>query len=245
MVLVQQKVSSILLMGVVVIIVLFMSVNISLSQNNPDSSDLSIQFAVGSGIYNYSSENISQNPPKIFFIDEGISVDYYFSAFRLGIKSGVSQSQSDDLENNSAYINPNIGFISKYVCLDVGYLFFGSKKPFYFTHPFTNNTRYTTGLPSGSLRLGELNSLHLLFSFANNLPLRSATGLFEFGAGYKVEKTNTSLFFGVGISPYKSLVCTIHQDIPLSEKISLNLRGNVGGFKGFECGIAIGSKIWL
>lgn len=227
---------------IITLIILVSSTDLGICQSVSDTSNLSVQFAVGVGLYNY---NETKNPPKIAFIDKAASVDYYFLAFRFGIKGGSSRSESDNIDFNSSYINPNVGFISQYVGLDVGYIFITSKKNFYFVYPFSNKTTYLPGLASGSLRLGDPNGFYLNISLANNLPLRSAGGMYKFGAGYKLEKTNTSLFFGLGFSPYKSAIFSVHQDLPLTEKMFLNISGSVGGFKGYESGFAIGNKIWL
>jgi hypothetical protein len=76
--------------------------------SNPDSSYTTLEFSAGTGSYAKVSRDCSGrvvSVKDVAFQDGGVSVDHYFSSFRVGAKAGLAQNGVDeifDLDGHSA-----------------------------------------------------------------------------------------------------------------------------------------------
>jgi len=204
---------------------------------NPDSSYTTLEFAAGTGSYAKVSRDCSGRVVSVKdvpFQDGGMSVDHYFSSFRVGAKAGVAHNGLDeifDLDGSSAsYFNPNIGLNTKYFGLDVGGMFYGPK------------SRYASAVfPTGALRFGKFNGTYVSFSLASNLPLMTGGGLLDMGLGFNLGRPHSRLWLGLCGGPHGAV--SIKGDIPVSDKLLLDLRGQVGSNEHLEYGLSAGTRV--
>ena len=208
---------------------------------NPDSSYTTLEFAVGKGSYARVSRDCSGNVLSVNdipFEDAGVSVDHHFSSFRVGAKAGIANNGARKIfnmaEHSFRYIDPNVGLNTKSFGLDLGALFYG---------PRYRNSTGASVFPTGALRLGKSDGTYFSFSLANNLPLMTGGGIVDVGIGFNLGRPNSSLWLGVGALPYDGAVISAKGDIPLSDKVLLNLRGQIGDRESLEYALSVGTKI--
>ncbi len=241
-----MKPSSCLSLQSGLILLLLLPYIVGFTPNPSDSSATTIQIAVGKGSYARVLRDCSGNVhvEDIPFVDAGVAVDHYFSAFRVGAKAGIlndaprvftsSEITVTYINAIGTYINPNIGLNTKYFGLDFGGLFSSSRSRYSY-----GSTIYPTGL----LRIGNLDSWYFSSSLANNLPLMTGGGFFDMGLGFHFEKPNSNLWLGVATGPYEGAVFSLKGDFPMSNKSILNLHGQVGFHETLEYGLSVGTKI--
>jgi hypothetical protein len=204
---------------------------------NPDSSYTTLEFAAGTGSYAEVSRDCSGRVVSVKdvpFQDAGVSVDHYFSSFRVGAKAGLAHNGVDrifDVEGHSAsYFNPNIGLNTKDFGLDVGGLFYGPK------------SRYaSTIFPTGALRFGKATGTYVSFGLANNLPLMTGGGIVDLGLGFNLGRPRSGLWLGLGAGPHAGF--SVKGDFPVSDRVLLDLRGQVGSNEDLQYGLSAGTKI--
>jgi len=226
---------------------------VAFTPNPSDSSSTSLEFAVGKGSYARVSRDCSGNVlsvQDIPFGDAGVAVDHHFSSFRVGAKAGVTSDAFYELFDTEyertgqtvTYFDPNIGLDTKCFGLDVGGLFYGPRRSAYSSDP--------GAFPTGALRIGNRDSWYFSMSLANNLPLMTGGGLFDMGLGFNLGPPHSRLWLGVGVGPYGlgdpgqgKAAFSIKGDIPVSDKVLLNLRGQAGPSEHLEYGLSAGTKI--
>ena len=225
----------------------------SFSPNPADSSSTTVQFAVGKGSYAIVSRDCSgrvTGVEDVPYTDAGISVDHNVSSVRFGAKAGVYSPTETNSENIVKYINPNIGINTDYVGLDAGAIFLNQDDPFgnrhrssYYYYDSLRINRLTV-YPTGSLRVGYLDSWYFTTSIYNNLPIVTGGGIFDLGVGFNTgEDLRSQLWFGFGVIPFDRPIFSAKGDFPLFDNLILNLRGGFNSGDATEYGLSLGTKI--
>ena len=254
-----SKYSLLCMSGAAVVLIPYI---LGFSPNPADSASTTIGIAGGGGSYGVVSRDCSGRAIEVNnypISDVGVSIDHKMSIFRFGAKAGLASVSSPWGDGTIRYVNPNAGLDSKFIGLQGGALFtndFGGK--FFFErglfgslispgwYGYTGPAQYTTVYPSMSLRLGYLDKWYITTGLYDNLPLISGGGLLDFGIGFHTGlKPNSRWWVGFGIAPFDGAIASLKGDIPLSDDLLLNVKGNFKSGDATEYAFGVGTTILL
>ena len=119
------------------------------------------------------------------------------------------------------YFNPNLSVERKNVGIGFGVIF--GHVPISFDD-LRERERISV---SGHLRVGNIKKVHLIFSFAENTPLISGGGLFDFGFGHPAGR-NLRMFTGLSAGFYDRLGFLHQSRIRLSNMIDTDITFRIG-----------------
>lgn len=218
-----------------------------------DSSDQEgpstiLQIAVGAGSYADVTRDCSGNVLSVKDVpyrDVGASISHQVSVVKFGVSGGATNAPRareffgnkysySETPEYQTYITPTVGLNTRYVGLDVGWLFPGGRAPAF---------GFESGMPSGKLRLGRLDGTYFSVSVADNVPVFTGGGLVDVGLGFNGWSPRSRLWLGLAGGVDDGLMFSAKGDFPVSDLFSLTCRAHVAPSESFQYGLALGGKI--
>jgi hypothetical protein len=228
---------------------------------NPDStsdSEFLVGIAFGGGSYadvardcNGRVISVTNHP----YTEVAGSVHYRTSVVELGITAGRTSATRE--ENSGHYVygtdgaqwvseepgplvyaTPSIGLRSTYIGLEVGYLF-----PLDGKKDGSSELSPQTGMPTGMLRIGNIEKTNFSIGVARNFPLISGGGLIDVGLSSPIGSNGSRIWYGIGGYPYDGLVFSLKGEIMVTDRVALTPTLHIKGGDAFEYGWSLGGRV--
>ena len=233
----------------------------------PDSTGTSssvVDFLLGIGRYahvTYNCEGQATSVTRYSYFDYGGSFTHNIDIFKFGARAGGYSINYIDKQSNYyndyyyygpytsnaksvQYINPFVGFETKYFDLNVGLVVLSQNSV------YGHSNKYFFGessiQPSWFLRIGNREKFHFSTEYFSNVPIFSGGGIADMGFGFGSEETRNLTWVGASLGPYQNLGVTIRQNIQVTDNMDILLRGRVGMIESeFEGGVSAGIRFNL
>jgi len=221
-----------------------------------------IELLVGAGSYAEVSRDCNGNVTAVRdvpYSEYGISISHTFSVVKIGVSGGVTNSRRSaavfssmadsyvyDGQTSSRfpYIAPQVGLNTKYVGMDIGYLFDLTKPPAPSPdYPYYSGVEEVNGTWIGGLRLGRLDRTYFYANHGMSIPLSVGSGVIETGIGFGSTTNGPRFCLGLGAIPDDGLMFSAKGDFPVSEHFLICARGHLAPGDGTGYGVAGGIKI--
>jgi len=193
----------------------------------PDStgtSDTFVDFMLGLGKYadvSYNCSGEATSVTKYSYIDYGAGVTHKIDVFNLGMRGGglsISDAVTESTRGSyypghevpsysTFYINPFVGFDTKYLELNGGVLWF-SNIPTYPNKlrdflPEEGNLQIT-----GDIRIGNKEAFHYTAQYLSSMPLLSGS-ILDMGFGFGNKESRTLTWVGLSAGPFQNIGLSI------------------------------------
>jgi len=243
---------------IILILILYPNI-VCFTPESSDSSSTVIDFMLGLGKYSNVTYNCKGQVSSISnysYTDYGGSISHNINMFKFGLRGGgYSISGSDQYYNNYfypddsftsgsnsvQYVNPFIAFEDKYAELSLGLLF--STENFLGNNLHSRMNIERKILPTGRLRLGNIQGFHFSTQLLSNVPIFSGGGVFDMGFGFGSNKSRTLTWLGLSWLPYQNAGLAFKQTIDVSENFDILIKGRIGQIESnLEGSISAGAR---
>jgi hypothetical protein len=235
--------------GTLIAVVVMMRYVAAVESPDTSSSSTVIEMLVGTGSYADVSRDCNGKVlgvKDVPYSEYGGTVSHSTSMLKLGVSAGVSNAKrtAELLMLQSAapstfvYVAPQIGLNTKYVALDIGYLFDISSGSW----SLQDYGYYRkNGTVVGALRGGRADKKYFYARYGMNTPISVGSGVIDLGIGFGSQDVRYE--FGVGAVPDDGLIISAKGTIPVSGPFSLSFRGHIAPGEGFGYGVAAGARV--
>jgi hypothetical protein len=221
-----------------------------------EDPEFSAAFAAGGGSYAEVSRDCNGRVMSVKdhpYQDYAFGARYKNSEFVAGITGGATTGLRNSIqyeydangaaheaaEKSVIYVTPSIGFATRYVGIEIGYLFPLNQEELVL-HSYG---KWGRGAPSAMLRVGRYDALSFSAGIARNFPLLAGGGLIDVGFGFPVGLSGSHLWCGLGAFPYDGIVFSAKGEIRISDRFALTPALNAKGGDAFEYGYAMGIRV--
>lgn len=226
------------------------------SDESPVKSTV-IEVLLGSGSYAEVTRDCNGRVTSVKdvpYTEFGAKVTHTISPLKLGVAAGVTTSKrslgtlcrmNPQPGPRIPYVAPQIGLDTKYLGIDVGYLFnvssggsYESQNPYYSVARISNE-----GMPVAGVRIGRVDRTYFYLREGTNVPISVGNGIVDGGFGFGDSTQSSRFELGLGAIPDDGLMISTKAAFSLSDHLTLCLRGHIAPGDGFGWGGAAGLKV--
>lgn len=247
---------------------------VGFAPDSTSSSNTFVDLLIGFGQHSNVAYDCSGKPISAInysSFDYGASINHNIDILEVGARTGgykanvsgykkYSGSYSDNYhspEDNSPvfYVNPFIGLKTEYFGFNMGFSLFSrdSYSSYFYSSVGKmsgNLSDYLIGEgkihPTWSMIIGSRSGFFFSTQYLSNVPIITGGGMADVGFGIGSRENRNLTWIGTSFGPYQTMGLCLRQDIQLSDKIDLLLRGRAGLTEdNFEGGLSAGVRIDL
>jgi hypothetical protein len=222
-----------------------------------DDPEFSAAIAAGGGSYAEVSRgcngeviSVKDNPYQDYAVGARYKNAEFIAGVTGGTTTGFRKSHQYEYDSNgemhevelkaATYVTPSIGFTTKYIGMELGYVFPLNDQPL---GNFSDIRVWGKGVPSAMLRVGRFDALNFSASMGSNFPLLAGGGLIDAGFGFPLGSSGSRLWCGLGGYPYDGVVFSAKGEVSISELFTLTPALHAKGGDASEYGYAIGVRV--
>lgn len=247
---------------------------VGFSPDSTSSSNTIVDLLIGFGNHSHVSYDCAGNAIQAVnysSIDYGISATHNIDIFEFGGRAGgYSANVSGYIDYSGVgyydyqfpeddtpvyYLNPFIGIETEYFGLNVGASLFSQEanSSYIYSSVGTMSGNLAKYLlwegkihPTWLVRMGSKDGFYFSTQYLSSVPIFSGGGIADAGLGFGSTESRNLTWIGTSFGPYQNLGLSVRQDIQLSDKFDLLLRGRAGIIEdNFEGGLSAGIRIGL
>ena len=145
----------------------------------------------------------------------------------------LNTSSIDSGEGDFWYIRPGMRFDFSHLGFGLGLLHTSEPLPTGMHDWFSDNESFPEFLPTGTLWVGSLRTVHFDVSFYHDGPLLSS-GAVTSGLGLNLGK-RFDVWAGISdIGPYSAAGFLLRTDVGVTDRLDVGLQGRIGGSNGLD-----------
>lgn len=227
-----------------IFLVILLYPNIVCFRSDPQTtSNTFVDILLGLGKYANVLYSCKNNCPieitKYSYFDYGIEFRHQIKNLNLGIRGGgftINDGETELLKKSDApknldapgysslYFNPYFGLNTKPFELNVGILILSNNSYSGGSKLFGNGNNHHF---TGDIRIGNKRAFHFTAQYLSSTPILSGSML-DMGFGIGSKETRNKTWFGLSLGPFQNIGLSLKQNIQVTDKFDILLKGRIG-----------------